>query len=316
MNINSDLLISSKTNGTIYANDFKCKNLAPATGATTTAAGMNFTNSNGIISASGTATADIYYGLSNSIYVKAGITYTISASFGVYSTRFIYSNLASNIGLTYADLKWDSGTSKSFTPARDGMIDLVLYIHTGNGLNADNIALQVEEGNQRTSWTPYKEFNTENSKNFFFGQIDINKTKSYYNINGTNMVFNKTDAGLQIPMRNLYNDINSNLFITNNNGDIQVLKPGYYMISVNLHFQYLAGDGTRWLNLYGIHNNNVDSRYYSITTFNGRNTLTLNSVVIRLSKDDIIRLAVDVIQNDAVRIDSSYSNIFIQYLGV
>ena len=136
--------------------------------------------SNSEIKISGTPTANIYTGIVASIYLKANQTYTISTNQTLNSEMFIYSNKAENVGLTYADLQLKSSLAKSFTPTKDGEIDLALYIYSGKGAIDLNLKIQVEKGTSKTDYEEYIEDKIfVKNANGVYEELKVKQTKEY-----------------------------------------------------------------------------------------------------------------------------------------
>lgn len=180
MNINSDLLISSKTNGTIYANDFKCKNLLPIIHFQTWH--CTYTISDNVITLKPTEVGGVSFLSLKSITLPAGI-YTISF---LTSGNFQQVSFLNIVGGTISKT---SSTDRNFTFEISGSavtFNVAFYVNTSSISNSLIISsIQIEHGVDITPWTPYKSFENDqvilfNNPSGLFDDISLNDARTNY----------------------------------------------------------------------------------------------------------------------------------------
>lgn len=142
--------------GTVYASDFKCKNLLPNTTDTQTIEGVTFTrNQDGTISLSGTATANAFYTLAT-LSLDTSKTYTLSGcpAEGDYTNKY---SLYTDIG---SQKEKDEGEGVTFTPT-SGSGYFYIVVREGQDTTGLVFKPQLETGEKASSYTKYKNFESQ-----------------------------------------------------------------------------------------------------------------------------------------------------------
>lgn len=170
---------------TIYANDFKCKNLFGGFTFSQTASGITFTyNSNGSITVNGTATANAY-----SMY--SGSAIRISLQPGTYTVSGISDNVVLEVLGTNNDYLVSTTSSKTFTITQTENAFVRLLVNSGMTLNNKTFNIQLEPGYTATEYTLYKDFENDwikvNHNDYFTKTSAISTVNSMVMYKNNNM---------------------------------------------------------------------------------------------------------------------------------
>lgn len=148
--------------GTVYASDFKCKNLLPNNNTTQTINGITFTvNADKTVTVNGTATANTGFPLING----TNIYNDLNLKNGTYILSGCPTNGSQNGYSIYMDIKhlddtndiyYDIGEGLSFTKAEGDRLYIIIRVENGTTVSDLTFYPQIESGTVVTSYTPHK----------------------------------------------------------------------------------------------------------------------------------------------------------------
>ena len=127
------------------------KNKLPNTATRTTTGGITFViDEEGVVSASGTATADAYLHVADNVSLVSGQTYTLSGVVTASQTAYMY--LEESVSSSWRARDYGSGATFS---APTNSVNAVIRIASGTTVNNAKFKPMIEVGSTATSYEPY-----------------------------------------------------------------------------------------------------------------------------------------------------------------
>lgn len=218
----NEKVIPRKLNKTMYANDFKCKNLWNSKSYQV-----------GQIGADGNVNPAIDSWGSSFIEVNPSTTYTFRMTASAYQQRLLctYASDGTLIARVYQEFTDDTDTYTFTTPSNCNKVGISWRID----LNSSN--KQLELGSSATSYTPYKDFSGEiySTEEIVVGKW-IDGKPLYRKV----LIF-PNGTGSTVPV---YYNLSSDFGI-NNVSEIFMVHPSFYMLD-DLRVPFNYHDGTKY----------------------------------------------------------------------